>query len=125
MKGLEEKFGMGDVKVVGNNMRRASHARSSTMSLRRIDHYWRSQLLVEYSKYLGACMILDDPDRYDEYMVDDMVIYSHDKVFLTRDSSLKEKLFHVAHEGFFSMHFDAYFALVEEFIWEGIQQDIH
>ena len=27
MKSLEEKFGMGDVKVVDNNRRRASHAR--------------------------------------------------------------------------------------------------
>ena len=41
-------------------------------------------------------MILDDPGRDDEYMMDDMVIYSHGRVFLTRDSSLKEKLLHVA-----------------------------
>ena len=56
-------------------------------------------------------MILDDLDRDDEYMVDDMVIYSHGKVFLTRYSSLKEKLLHAAHEDLFSMHFDAYLAL--------------
>ena len=77
--------------------------------------------MVEYSKDLGACMILDDPDRDDECMVDDMVIYSHGRVFLTRGSSLKEKLLHAAHEDLFSMHCDAYLALVEEFIWEGIQ----
>ena len=65
MKGLEEYFGMGHVKVAGNSMRRASHAKSPTLSLRRIDPYWGSQLLVEYSKDLGACMILDDPDRDD------------------------------------------------------------
>ena len=70
-------------------------------------------------------MILDDPDRDDEYMVDDMVIYSHGRVFLTRDSNLKEKLLHAAQEDFFSMHFDAYLALVDELIWEGIQQDLH
>ena len=78
MKILEGDFGMGDVKVAGSNMRRASHARSTTLSLRRFDPYWRYQLLVEYSKDLGACMILDDPDGDDRYMVDDMVIYSHD-----------------------------------------------
>ena len=116
---------MGDVKVVENSRRRASHAISPVLSLGRIDPYYRSHILVEYSKDLGACMILDDPDRDDEYMLDDMVIYSHGKVFLTIDSSLKEKLLHAAHEDFFPMHFDAYLALTEEFIWEGIQQDIH
>ena len=93
-------------------MWRASHYRSSALSLRRIDPYWRSQLLVEYSKDLGACMILDGLDGDDKYMVDDMVIYSHGRVFLTRASSLKEKLLHAAHEDFFSMHFDAYLSLV-------------
>ena len=53
-----------------------------------------------------------------------MVIYSYGRIFLTRSSSLKEKLLHAAHEDFFSMHFVAYIALEEEFNWEGIQQDI-
>ena len=70
---LEDEFGMGDVKVEGNSMRGASHARSSALSMRRIDSYRGSPLLVEYSKDLGACMILDDPDGYDRYMVDNMV----------------------------------------------------
>ena len=124
VKSLEEEFGMGDVKVVGSSMRRVSHARSPTLSLGRIDPYWRSQLLVEYSKDLSACMILDGPDGDDRYMVDDMVIYSYGRVFLNRASELKEKLLHAAHEDFFSMHFDAYLSLEEEFIWEGIQHDI-
>ena len=112
-------FGMRDIKGKDNNMWGASHFRSSTLCLRRIDPYWRSQLLVEYSKDLGACMILDDPDGDDRYMVDDMVIYSYGIIFLTRDSKLKEKLLH-ANEDFFSMHFDAYLSLAEKFIWEGI-----
>ena len=114
---------MGDVKVAGGSMRRASHARSPALYLRRIDPYWRSQLLVEYSKDLGACKILDDPNRDYQYMVDDMVIYSRGRVFLTRAYSLKEKLLHAAQEDFLSMHFDAYFSLMEEFTWEGIQHD--
>ena len=69
-------------------------------------------------------MILDDSDRVDDYMLDDMVIYSHGKFFLTRDSSLKEKLLQASHEDFFSMHFDAYLSLAKDFIWEGIQHDI-
>ena len=101
-------------------MRRASHVRSLALSLGRIDPYWRSQILVEYSKDLGACMILDDPDRDEEYMVDDVVIYSSSRVFLTRASKLKEKLLHTTHEDFLSMHYDAYLSLAEEFTWEGI-----
>ena len=102
-------------------MRRSSHARLPTLSLGRIDPYWRSQLLVEYSEDLGAYMILNELDGDDRYMVDDMVIYYYGRVFLTRASKLKEKLLHAAHEDLFSMHFDAYLSLVEDFIWEGIQ----
>ena len=71
--------------------------------------------MVEYSKDIGACMILDDPDGDDRYMVDDVVIYSYGSIFLNRSSSLKEELLHAAHEDLFSMHFDAYFHLMEEF----------
>ena len=90
-----------------------------------IDPGWRTQLLVEYSQDPGACMILDGPDDDDRYMVDDMVIYYYDKILLTRASSLKEKLLHAAHEDFLYMHFDAYFALLEKFTWEGIHHDIY
>ena len=76
--------------------------------------------MVEYSQDLGACMILDDQEGDYIYMVDDMVIYSHGRVFLTRASSLKEKFLLAAHEDFLSMHFDAYSQFVEEFTWEGI-----
>ena len=116
---------MRDVKVKDNDMWGASHFRSSTLSLRRIDPYWRSQLLVEYSKDLGACMILDDLEGDDRYMVDDEVIYSYGRVFLTKASELKEKLLHAAHVDFLSMHFYAYHSLMEEFTWEGIQQDVY
>ena len=39
VKILEKNFGMGDVKVAGNSMRRTSHARSPALSLWRIDPY--------------------------------------------------------------------------------------
>ena len=111
---------MRDVKVADNSVRGAPHCRSPALSWRRIVPHWRSQLLVEYSKDLGACMILDDLDGDDRYMVDDVVIYFYGRIFLTRASSLKEKLLHVAHEDFLGMHFDAYFGLLENFTWEGI-----
>ena len=81
--------------------------------------------MVEYSKDIGACMILDDPDGDEKYMVDDVVIYSYGRILLTRFSSLKEKLLHAAHEDLSSMHFEAYFHLMEEFTWEGLQHDIY
>ena len=81
--------------------------------------------MVEYSKDLGAFMILDDPDGDDQYMVDDMVIYYYDKFFLTMTSTLNKKLLHASHEDFLGMHLDAYLALLEDFTWEGIQHDIY
>lgn len=81
--------------------------------------------MVEYSKDLSACMILDDLEGDDRYMVDDEVIYSYGRIFLTRASELKKKLLHAAHVDFLSMHFDAYHSLMEEFTWEGIQQYVY
>ena len=57
--------------------------------------------------------------------MEDVVIYSYGRIFLARVSSLKEKLLLAAHKDFFSRHYDAYLSLVEEFTWEGIQQDIY
>ena len=111
---------MKDVKGEDINMRGDSHFKYSAPSLRRIDPYWRSKILVEYSKDLGACMIIDDPEIYDRYMVVDEVIYSYGRVFLTRVSELKTMLLHATHMDFLSMHFDAFHSLMEEFTWEEI-----
>ena len=54
------EFAMGDVKEGGNHMIDDLHDRLSMLSLWRIDPYWKSQLLVDYSKYIFTCMILDD-----------------------------------------------------------------
>ena len=116
---------MRNVKGKDNNMWGASDFRYSALSLRRIDPYWRSQLLVEYSKDLGACMILDDLEGDDRYMVVGEVIYSYGRVFLTIVSELKRKLLHATHVDFPSMHFDAVHSLMEEFTWEGIQHDVY
>ena len=70
-------------------------------------------------------MILDDLDGDDRYMVIDEVIYSYGSVFLTIFFELKRKLLHATHVGFLSIHFDAYHSLMEEFTWEGIQEDVY
>ena len=65
--------------------------RSSVLSLWRIDPYWNSQLLVEYSKDIFSCMILDDQLHEDGYSIRDGVIYYHGSIFLSIASKLKEK----------------------------------
>ena len=49
--------------------------RTSTLSLWRIDPYWKSQLLVDYSKDIFTCMILDDKLLDEGYSVRDGIIY--------------------------------------------------
>ena len=58
-------------------------------------------------------MILDEPEGDDRYMVDDGVIYSYGRVFLTRFSKLKRKLLHASHVDFLSMNIDAFHSLME------------
>ena len=60
-------FGIGDVKEERNNMTRSSHDRLAELSLLSIDPYWRSQLLVEYSKDLfhAECLMTS-------YLMEDM-----------------------------------------------------
>ena len=54
-------FGMRYVKGNINNMIGTSMDVSLVLSLlNNADLYWKSQLLVEYSKDLHTCMILDD-----------------------------------------------------------------
>ena len=57
-----------------------------------LDPYWKSQLLVEYSKDLHTCMILDYLLHDEGYSIQDGVIYDHGRIFFSRASKLKEKL---------------------------------
>jgi len=102
--------------------------RSSTLSLWRTDPYWKSQLLVDYSKDLFTCMILDDQLLEEGYSVKDQVIYYHGRIFLSRSSKLKEKLLHVEHEYFLFNHtysMRAYHTILEGYTWEGFEEEIY
>ena len=68
------------------------HEISSALSLWRIDPYWNSQLLVEYSKDIFTCMILDGQLHEEGYSIRDGVIFYHGRIFFHRVSKLKEKL---------------------------------
>ena len=60
---------------------------STTLSLlRSLDSYWESQLLVEYSKKLFTCKVLDGKRKYRRYKVVDGVIFLHDQIYLTKES---------------------------------------
>ena len=122
------KFGIGDVKEGSNDMKNDLYHRSSTLSLWRIDPYWKSQLLVDYSKDIFTCMILDDQLQEEGYSVRDEVIYYHGRIFLSRASKLKEKLLHVAHQDFLFNHtysMRAYNTIREGYTWEGFEEEIY
>ena len=78
-----------------------------------IDPYWESQLLVEYSKNLFTCKVLDGQVTAERYRVVDGVIYFQDRIYLTRDPKLKEKILHTAHEVLFSRHVETYHTIME------------
>ena len=57
--------------------------------------------MVEYSKNLFTCKVLDGQVMVRRYRVVDGVIYFHDQIYLTKDSKLKKKILHVAYEALF------------------------
>ena len=86
-------FGMGDVKERINNMTDTLVDASSVLSLlSSVDLYWKSQLLVDYSKDLHRCMILDDQLHEEGYLVQGEVIYHHGRISFSRASNLKHKI---------------------------------
>ena len=103
-------------------MTEASFQISTALSLLgSLDPYWESQLLVEYSKNLFTCKVLDGQVVDGRCRVVDGVIYFHDQIYLTRDSKLKEGILHVAYEALFLEHEDSiesYHTIMEGFYWE-------
>ena len=83
-------FGIGNVREEISSMTDTSMEVSSALSLlNSVDLYWKSQLLVEYSKDLHTCMIIDGLQQEEGYFVQGGVIYHHGRVFLSRASKLK------------------------------------
>ena len=95
---------------------------------RSVDLYWKSQLLVEYSKDLHTCMILDGMQQEEGYLVQGGVIYYHGKVFLARASNLKQKVLQGAYEELLLSHMYSmkiYSLIMKSFDWEGMREDLH
>ena len=84
------KFGMHNVKEEISNKASTTIDASVALSLLScVDPYWRSQLLVEYSKVLHTGIILDGMKQGGGYVVHEEVIYHHGKVFLSQTSKRK------------------------------------
>ena len=115
-------FGMGDVKEEGSHMKDVLCDKSLALSLWEIDPYWKSQLLVDYSKDIFTCMVLDDQLHEEGYLVQEEFIYYYGRIFLSRASKIKEKLLQTAHEEFLFSHtysMRAYNTIMESYTWEG------
>ena len=121
-------FDMGNVKEERNNMANISYETLSALSLLgTLDPYWKSQLLVEYSKDLHTCMILDDLLHDDRYTILDGVIYYHGRIFLSRASKIKEKLLQRAYlEFYFSHTFSMKLnnIILRSYYWEGFEIEL-
>ena len=103
--------------------------RSSMLSLLgSVDLYWKSQLLVDYTKDLHTCMILDDQLHEEGYLFHEGVIYHHGRIFLSRASKLKEKMLQRADKEFCSSHMYSmkiYNIIMRSFDWEGLKEEIY
>ena len=83
-------YGMGDAKEKIKNMTDILVDVSSALSLlSSVNLYWKYQLLLENSKDLHTCMVLDDMLQEEDYLVQGGIVYHHGRVFLSRASKLK------------------------------------
>ena len=97
----------GDVKVAGSSMMEhhiSEHQRYLCGGLIQdggLNFGW------VFPRILMHAWFLDGLDGDGRYLVDDMIIYHNGRLFLARDSSLKEKLLHAACEDFLAIHLGA------------------
>ena len=79
-------FGIEHVKEESYDMKYTSFQISTTLSLLgSLDPYWQSQLLLEYSKNLFTCKVLDGKMEGRRYKVVDRVIHFHDQIYLDKE----------------------------------------
>ena len=84
--------------------------------------------MVDYSKDIFTCMILDDQLLEEGYSIKDEAIYYHGRIFLSRASKLKEKLIQRAHEYFLFSHtysMRSYNTIMESYTWERFEEEIY
>ena len=123
------QFGMCNFKnKIGNKTRTPMDVSTVLSLLSSLDLYWRSQLLVEYSKDLHTGMILDGMKQGGGYLVHEGVIYHLGKVFLSQASKLKQEILQRAHKEFLSSYMQSakiYTLIMRSFYWEGMEEELH
>ena len=90
--------------------------------------YLESQILMEYSKEIFTCKVLDGQVMEGRYKVFDGAIYFHDQIYLTKDSKLKYKILNVAYEIFLSKPISfikTYHTILDRFMWVKFKEEMH
>ena len=90
--------------------------------------YWESRLLMEYSKDLFTCKVLDDKMIYRRYRLVNGVVYFYDKIYLSKNSKLKNKLLHATYEILIykpTSFIKTCHTILEGFMWEDINKEMH
>jgi hypothetical protein len=98
MKVQEFEFDIEYVKGKKNIVADALSRRPVACSLMEISAYWKSHLLVEYSKTKFSCEVMDGQIQDDQYRIIEDVIFYKDIVYLVPYSGLTKKIFIVVHD---------------------------
>ena len=122
-------FDIKDVKEGSHRMAGVSFQTSTVLSfLESLDPYWDSQLMMEYSKDLLTCGIINGEVKVERFRVVDGVIYFYNLILLVNDSKFKERLLDAIYEILLSKptgFIRAYHTLLGGFIWEGFKEEGH
>lgn len=100
--------------------------KSTICSLSEISTDWKAHLLVEYSKNIFACELMEGQVQDDQYKVVDDIIYYKNQIYLVLELKLKE-IFRAIHETPLSRHsgyFKTYKQVRERFSWKGLKNDV-
>ena len=107
----------------------ASFQTAPTLSmLGSLDPYWESQLLMEYSKDLFTCKVLDGKAMDRKYKVVNGIIYVHGQIYLTKYFKLNNKLLNTPYEVLLSnptSFIISYHTILDGFMWENFKEDMH
>jgi hypothetical protein len=88
---------------------------------------WKPNLLVEYSKKIISCEVMDGHVIDDRYRGLDDVIFYKDRIYLVPESTPKGKILKVCHDSPTTGHqgyFETYRQIRERFSWKGLKDDV-
>jgi hypothetical protein len=101
--------------------------RHSVFSLAEVSVYWKSTLLVEYSKNTFSCELMEGTNQDERYKVVDDIIYYKERIYLVPESMLKDKILRAVHDAPLANHrghLKTYRWVRERFSWKGLKEDV-